>query len=72
MKKRETGGRAAGPAFSMFMKNYHALHPEFQRVFKKPEGVYERESEGEKFYYTKISPPPKEDVKNISEKKIMF
>ena len=71
MKKRETGGRAAGPAFSMFMKNYHALHPEFQRVFKKPEGVYERESEGEKFYYTKISPPPKSSSESM-EKKIIF
>lgn len=67
LKKGETGGRAAGPAFAHFMKKYLELHPETTREFKIPEGVGSRRVDGSMEYFTDVSPFPKTSVKKASE-----
>ncbi len=61
MKKRETGGRAAAPAFRYFMSRYIQLHPETTRKFKIPKGVRKFTKNGKTYYYTDISQPPKQN-----------
>jgi len=58
MGKRETGGRAAGPAFAYFYKNYLKIHPEIPRKFIKPEEVRTSIINGKKEYFTDISKLP--------------
>jgi len=68
MKRSETGGRSAGPAFAYFYKKWLKIHPEIKRTFDKPSGVYESYINGKKEFYTEISKLPKieaeEDVRN--------
>ena len=55
---RETGGKAAAPAFAEFYREYMRLHPEMKREFDVPEGVREvRISASRSEYYTDISSP---------------
>ncbi len=64
---KETGGKAAGPAFSEFYTEYLKIHPETKREFDIPEGVREvRLSAKQSEYYTDMSPPPN-DAKSASE-----
>ena len=58
MGRRETGGRAAGPAFAYFYKNYLKIHPEIPRKFIKPEEVRTSIINGKKEYFTDISKLP--------------
>lgn len=67
LKKGETGGRAAAPAFKHFMTKYIELHPETTRTFKVPEGVGSRKIDGSTEYFTDISPFPKTNIKKQSE-----
>jgi len=65
MYKRETGGRIAGPAFSMYYDNVLKLYPQIQREFEIPEGVIEVDIAGKKEYFSEISKPPRiEEVEN--------
>ncbi len=58
MKKSETGGRTAGPAFAYFYKNYLKIHPETPRKFQKPKEVREALINGKKEYFTTTSKLP--------------
>jgi len=58
MRKFETGGRVAGPAFRYYYKQVLKIYPQVQRHFKKPEGVTEVIINGKKEYFTEVSKPP--------------
>jgi penicillin-binding protein 1A len=57
---KETGGKAAGPAFAYFFKEYLLLHPETKTSFDIPDGVRVVRGKKGTDYFTKISKPPKE------------
>ncbi|NVJ54505.1 MAG: PBP1A family penicillin-binding protein [Campylobacteraceae bacterium] len=61
MRRSETGGTTAAPAFGHFYKEYIQIHPEIERRFKKPEGVKTSIVNGKKVYYTNKSPLPELD-----------
>ncbi|DAB36333.1 MAG TPA: penicillin-binding protein [Sulfurospirillum cavolei] len=63
LKKGETGGRAAAPAFKYFMGKYLEMYPETTREFKMPEGVGSRKINGVIEYFTEQSPFPKVTIK---------
>jgi len=63
LKRGETGGRAAAPAFKYFMTKYLELHPETTREFKVPDGVSSRIINGVTEYFTDKSPFPKANIK---------
>lgn len=63
LKKGETGGRAAAPAFKYFMSKYLEMYPETTREFKMPEGVGSRKINGVIEYFTEQSPFPKVTIK---------
>lgn len=65
MGRRETGGRAAGPAFAKYYRELIRLRPQTQRRFVMPEGVMQRKLGGTMEYFTTLSPPPVE--KNSGE-----
>ena len=58
MRKKETGGRVAGPAFASYYKEVLRLYPHVKRKFDQPEGVREIMHAGVKEYFTDISRPP--------------
>ena len=72
MHKRETGGRVAGPAFSMFYKNVLRLYPQIQRKFKAPEGIMEVDMNGAKEYFSDISKPPRAESEVNPEEELLF
>jgi penicillin-binding protein 1A len=59
MYKSETGGRIAGPAFSMYYQNLLKLYPQIQRKFTQPKGIIEVDIKGKKEYFSNISKPPR-------------
>jgi len=64
---KETGGKAAGPAFAEFYREYMKLHPEIKREFDIPAGVREVKLTAKKSeYFTDISAPPN-DAKSRAE-----
>ncbi len=64
---KETGGKAAGPAFAEFYREYMKLHPETKREFDIPAGVREVKLTAKKSeYFTDISAPPN-DAKSSAE-----
>ncbi|AOO65817.1 penicillin-binding protein 1A [Sulfurospirillum halorespirans] len=67
LKKGETGGRSAAPAFKHFMTKYVELHPETTREFKMPEGVNARKVDGTTEFFTDVSPFPKSSTKELKE-----
>ena len=69
MKKYETGGRVAGPAFKYFVEGYLKLNPQTKRTFVPPKGVTMRVINGSKEYFTKTSPLPKINKLQENEKK---
>ncbi len=62
MRKSETGGGIAAPAFAYYYKKYLELHPEIQREFIKPQKVYESKIKGRTEYYTETSPLPEIEI----------
>lgn len=75
MRRSETGGVTAGPAFANFYKKYLEIHPEIQREFRKPDNVKTSIINGEKEYYTDKSPLPEIDTvpsTNTQEPSIQF
>ncbi|WP_121627973.1 transglycosylase domain-containing protein [Poseidonibacter antarcticus] len=67
MRRSETGGRIAAPAFSYYYKNYLKLHPEIARSFIKPSKVYTSKINGKTEYYTDTSPLPEIDINTTTE-----
>ena len=67
LRKGETGGRAAAPAFKHFMTKYLELHPVTTRKFQLPEGVQARKVDGVTEYFTETSPFPKRSTKELRE-----
>ena len=59
---KETGGKAAGPAFAHFVKGYLKLHPETKRKFDIPDGVRVVKINGRDEYFTDISQPPNDSA----------
>lgn len=55
---KETGGKAAGPAFKHFVSNYLKLHPETGRKFEIPDGVRVVKIRGKDEYFSETSKPP--------------
>ena len=72
MRKSETGGRAAGPAFAYFFKEYLKIHPELPRKFIKPKEVKESIINGKKEYFTETSPLPANKFNQEGENQIQF
>jgi penicillin-binding protein 1A len=58
MRKKETGGKVAGPAFRKYYQEVLRLYPQVKRKFDQPEGIIEIIHGGEKEYFTDISKPP--------------
>jgi penicillin-binding protein 1A len=67
MRKSETGGRAAGPAFAYFYKNYLKIHPELPRKFSVPKNVKTSLINGKKEYFTDISKLPEKKLQSQEE-----
>lgn len=65
MKKYETGGRVAGPAFAYFVSEYVKMHPQTKRKFELPDGVKMRIIKDSPEYFTQTSPLPQ--TNNIEE-----
>ncbi len=72
MAKRETGGRAAAPAFKYFMSRYLELHPETRRKFPIPKGVGKFTKGNRTYYFTDISKPPKQNSNADQTNKLIF
>ena len=78
MRRTETGGRSAGPAFKYFYDRWLKLHPEIPRKFQKPKNVFEQYFNGKKEYFTEISNVPvkqdtlEEKTKLLENNKILF
>ena len=72
MRKKETGGRVAGPAFSYFYTELLRIYPQVKRKFEIPEGVIEIMHGGMKEYFTDISKPPKLDRTTDPEEQLLF
>ena len=68
MKKYETGGRVAGPAFAHFVKEYIKMFPQTKRKFSEPDGVTKRMINGRREYFTQTSPLPKTNQFEENEK----
>ena len=72
MHKRETGGKIAGPAFSMYYENIIKLYPQIQRKFEKPDGIMEVDINGKKEYFSDISKPPRKETDANAEDVLLF
>jgi len=72
MKRGETGGRVAAPAFKYFVQNYLAMHPETKRKFNIPNGDKKIIKNGKTYYFTDISKPPKVNDISIENNKLIF
>jgi penicillin-binding protein 1A len=60
MRRSETGGTTAAPAFSYFMKSWLVKNPNTKKYFVRPKGVFTHEVRGQDFLFTKISNVPQE------------
>ena len=65
MRRTETGGKIAAPAFSYFYKKYMEIHPEIPRNFIKPDNVYTFNVNNKEEFYTDISVIPEIDSQII-------
>lgn len=72
MRRTETGGRSAGPAFAHFYKNYLKIHPEIKRKFEKPKDVMVSIMNGKKEYYTTTSKLPEKRIEILNDEAIQF
>ena len=69
MRKTETGGKIAAPAFANFYKKYLEIHPEIPRNFTMPQNVYTTNINGKEEFYTDMSPIPDEVIQVQPESK---
>ncbi|MCF6340960.1 MAG: PBP1A family penicillin-binding protein [Sulfurimonas sp.] len=72
MHKRETGGKVAGPAFSMYYKKVLKLYPQIQRKFIAPKGIIVVVSKGKTEYFSETSKPPRTKTKVDAEELLLF
>ena len=72
MRKKETGGRVAGPAFSYFYKDVLKLYPQVKRKFDMPEGVVEMLHGDTKEYFTNVSKPPQSNHTADPNEELLF
>ncbi|OQX59440.1 MAG: penicillin-binding protein [Helicobacteraceae bacterium 4484_230] len=72
MRRRETGGRVAGPAFSYYYRQLIKLYPHIERKFTKPDGVIEVNEGDHTEYFTKISKPPETDTEVDPDEVLIF
>ncbi len=72
MKRGETGGRAAAPAFKYFLQRYLKIHPETKRKFTIPKGVHKMIQNKKVYYFTDISKPQKQNDETIGNNKLIF
>ncbi|MEA1893080.1 MAG: PBP1A family penicillin-binding protein [Campylobacterota bacterium] len=72
MYRKETGGRIAGPAFSMFYKNLLRLYPQIQRKFTIPDGIVEVDIGEHKEYFSDISKPPRIEKEVNPQEELLF
>ncbi len=72
--RRETGGRAAAPAFKYFFEDYLTLHPETKREFDVPVGVRKTRIGSKTILFTDISKPPKRSYDSVvsPEEEMLF
>ncbi len=74
MRRTETGGRSAAPAFTYFYKEWLKIHPEIKRKFDKPEDVFTSWINDKLEYFTQTSNIPKIEnkTKENIKKEIQF
>jgi len=72
MHRIETGGRIAGPAFSMFYQEILKLYPQIQRKFEVPDGIIEVDVNGKKEFFSETSKPPRTEAGASAEEKLLF
>jgi len=72
MYKRETGGRIAGPAFSMYYTKLLELYPQIQREFTTPDGIIEVDVGGKKEYFSDISKPPRAETMEDPQEELLW
>jgi len=72
MYHKETGGRVAGPAFSMYNTKLVELYPQIPRKFEAPEGIIEVDIHGEKEYFSTISKPPRQKEEVDPQEELLF
>ena len=72
MHKRETGGKIAGPAFSLFYKDVLKYYPQIQRKFKAPNGIIKVKVNGKTEYFSEISKPPRAEGEVKAEEELLF
>lgn len=72
MHRVETGGRIAGPAFSMYYQQVLKLYPQIQRKFEVPDGIIEININGKKECFSEISKPPRSESKTDAQEKLLF
>lgn len=78
MYKRETGGRAAAPAFKYFFSKWVEIHPEIPRTFERPKNVFEQSYNGKIEIFTKTSNVPKDSneiqiqTEQMKKKSVIF
>jgi len=58
MRKYETGGRVAGPAFRYYYEQLLVLYPQTKRTFEQPDGIISTTIKGKDEYFTDISKAP--------------
>ena len=72
MDRIETGGRIAGPAFSMYYEKALELYPQIPRKFEVPDGIKEIVIDGKKVYFSDTSKPPRIDADSNTNEKLLF
>lgn len=72
MHPRETGGKIAGPAFSMFYTKLLEYYPQIQREFIMPDGITVVEKKGRKEYFSEISRPPRAETQEDPSQGLIF
>lgn len=72
MDRIETGGRIAGPAFSMYYEKVLELYPQVPRKFEKPDGIKEITINGKREYFSDTSKPPRVDAETNTNETLLF
>lgn len=72
MKRGETGGRVAAPAFAKFYEGLLKIKPQIKRRFDVPEGVVKSVFNGKTEYFTDTSRAPVEVETNHDKDKLIF
>lgn len=72
MRRKETGGRMAGPAFRHYYEQLIRLYPQVKRKFEEPKGVIEIVHGNRKEYFTDISKPPNVNEEADPDAELLF